>query len=637
MCGIAGWIGTVPDGEQISTRMGRCLRHRGPDGQGILLRPEVCFVHTRLSILDLSPTGAQPMTNEDGTVWTIFNGEIYNHHELRHRLEDRGHKFNGRSDGEVLPHLYEEEGIEFVAKLRGMFSLAIYDMRRRALFLARDRFGIKPLFYAPARDRVAFASEIRALLELPDIDRRPDRQAVYDFAALFYIPAPETFYSGIRALQPGEILEAQLDLNRVSWKTRRYHRWVIAPDPEITLAQAVDRADTLITEAVHRQMESDAPLGTLLSGGIDSSLVSAVAQGAHEGGIRTFNVRFPEKEYDETWAAEAVAKHIGSHHTTLDMDGIKGTWGHITGLLEHAGQPFADTSLFAVNAVCRLMRQHVKVALSGDGGDEGFGGYDTYWRLARIASLQRLPPPVWQGAAVGLLPLARFGLVPANLPQRFTELAGADDIAVIQHLFSWVGEQEHRRLCLDDGKVLPIRRLFESQWEHRLPRGSSRVERLSALATEANVRLVLPNDFLFKVDTASMKESLEVRVPMLDEDLFALGMRLPHYLKVDGRTCKIVLRGVAQRWLPTSVAKKPKKGFAIPVDTWVDAEFRAQLRERLLGRTSRISEFFRPEGYSPIIEAFCDRRPYANMSRLGLYQRAIMLLSVQLALEQHTN
>jgi asparagine synthase (glutamine-hydrolysing) len=265
------------------------------------------------------------MANEDGTVWSVFNGEIYNHHELRRGLEAKGHKFKGRSDGEVLPHLYEEEGIEFVAKLRGMFTFAIYDTRRRALFLARDRFGIKPLFYAPAKDHVAFASEIRALFELPDIDRRPDRQAIYDFAALFYIPAPETFYTGIRALQPGEILAAQLDVNLLSWKTRRYRTWAITPDVEVTLEEAVERADALIVEAVRRQMESDVPLGTLLSGGIDSSLISVVAQNTHEGGIRTFNVRFPDRQYDETWAAQAVAERIGSHHTTLDMGDINGS------------------------------------------------------------------------------------------------------------------------------------------------------------------------------------------------------------------------------------------------------------------------------------------------------------------------
>src|SRR5215813_4384639 len=389
MCGIAGWLGTFPESKKYTARVAEALRHRGPDAHGIRSWPEATLVHTRLSIIDLSPAGAQPMADEDGTVWTIFNGEIYNHRELRQDLEARGHLFNGHSDTEVLPHLYEEEGSEFVNRLRGMFALAIYDSRTRTLLLARDRFGIKPLFYAPGNYRLAFASEIRALLRLPDIDTRPERQSIYDFVALFYIPAPETFYVGIRALQPGEMLEAKLENSRVIWKTRLYHRWTISPNPKMTLPQATEQADVLVTAAVRNQMESDVPLGTLLSGGIDSSLVSAAAQAGLTRKVRTFNVRFSEKEYDETWAAVAVAEHIGSCHETLDISNIPGTWEHVTGLLTHAGQPFADTSLFAVNAVCQLMRQHVTVALSGDGGDEGFGGYDLYWQIARIASLQK--------------------------------------------------------------------------------------------------------------------------------------------------------------------------------------------------------------------------------------------------------
>ena len=270
------------------------------------------------------------MANEDGTVWTVFNGEIYNHRELRHDLEKRGHIFKGHSDTEVLPHLYEEDGVELVSKLRGMFAIAIYDTRSRTLILARDRFGIKPLFYAPGKERLAFASEIRALLELPGIDTTPDRQAIYDFAALFFIPAPETFYRGIRALQPGEMLEARLDADRVSWTTRTYHQWSITPDPALTLEQATDRVDALLTNAVRCQMESDVPLGTLLSGGIDSSLVSAAAQEALNGGLRTFNVRFSDNGYDETWAAVEAAKHIGSCHETLEIEDNQGTWEHVT-------------------------------------------------------------------------------------------------------------------------------------------------------------------------------------------------------------------------------------------------------------------------------------------------------------------
>ncbi|MEO6110252.1 MAG: asparagine synthase C-terminal domain-containing protein, partial [Nitrospiraceae bacterium] len=359
------------------------------------------------------------------------------------------------------------------------------------------------------------------------------------------------------------------------------------------------------------------------------------AQKALGGALRTFNVRFSDKEYDETWAAKAVADHIRSDHTILDMDGERGTWTRVTNILLHTGQPFADTSIFAVNAVCRLMRRHVTVALSGDGGDEAFGGYNFYWQIARIARLQMLPQALWLGGAAVLDSFARRGLISSHLPSRVRDLAGADDISVIQDLSSWIREKEVRCLFLDQDKVDPVRRLFEPRWDYVFPRKTSRIERLSALATEANVRMILPNDFLFKVDNASMKESLEVRVPMLDEDLFAFGIGLPHCLKVQGRICKIVLRKVAQRWLPASVAQKPKRGFGVPVDGWVDAEFRTQLRETLLGRTSRISEFFRPEVYTPIIEAFCEGRSYENISRQGLYQRAIMLLSLQLVLERN--
>ena len=637
MCGIAGWLGSVSDGQQSATQMARALKHRGPDSQGVRSWPGATLVHTRLSILDLSPTGAQPIANQDETVWAVFNGEIYNHRDLRRELESRGHVFRGRSDSEVLPHLYQEEGPGFVSRLRGMFALAIFDVRAQTLLLARDRFGIKPLFYAQAPHRLAFASEINALLTLPGIDDRPDRQALYDFAALLYIPAPETFYRGIRALQPGEVLEARLSHGDVSWKTRTFHQWTINPDQTVTAAQAIDRTDALLTAAVQRQMESDVPLGALLSGGIDSSLVSAAAQEAANRSLHTFNVRFSEQEYDETWAAVAVARHIGSDHTTLDMDEMRGTWDHVTGLLQHAGQPFADTSMFAAHAVCRLMRQHVTVALSGDGGDEAFGGYNTFWQIARIARLQRLPAPLLHAASLLLTPAAGLGMVPHRLLHRLREFENADDISVMQNLFSWIREDEHRRLCLDEGKQLPIRRFFEPKLEIALPRGASRLERLSAATTETNLRLVLPNDFLFKVDTASMKESLEVRVPMLDEDLFAFGLTLPHRLKVSGRTCKLVLRGVADRRLPPAVARKPKWGFSIPIDTWVDASFKARVRETLLGRMSRLPDVFRPEAYRPIIEAFCSGQLHPDISRQGLYQRVVMLLSVHLALSSKSH
>lgn len=631
MCGIAGWLGHCVEAAAVSQRLVQALHHRGPDSHGVRLWGEAALVHTRLSIIDLSPAGAQPMSNEDGTIWTVLNGEIYNHAELRHDLEGHGHRFRGRSDTEVLPHLYEEEGPAFVHRLRGMFGLAIYDSTKQLLVLARDRFGIKPVFYAQQGDQLVFASEINALLAVPEIDRRPDRQAVFDLAALFYIPAPQTFYRGIRALEPGQMLAAELALGRLSCRQNYYHTWTIAPDASISLEQAADRAEGLVGSAVRRQMESDVPLGALLSGGIDSSLVSCAAQESLDTPIRTFNVRFPDEAYDETWAALSVAAHIGSQHETLPLQAGEGCWEDVIGLLRHSGQPYADTSLFAANAVCRLIRSHVTVALSGDGGDEGFGGYSHYWELARIAQLQRFPVPLWTLAASVLKPLAQHGMFPRHVPAQLKELADADDTDILESLFTYVGRDEHAALCAD-GDSLPVRRLFERQWQHELPSAATRVEKLSARATEVNVRVTLANDFLFKVDTASMRESLEVRVPLLDEELFDFALSLPHALKVKARTGKRVLRELAHRKLPPAVANKAKMGFAIPVDTWLNQDFRGCLRDALLGRSCRLGEFFRPEAYIPLVKDFCDGRPHRHLSRREAYGRIIMLLSVQLAL-----
>jgi asparagine synthase (glutamine-hydrolysing) len=279
------------------------------------------------------------------------------------------------------------------------------------------------------------------------------------------------------------------------------------------------------------------------------------------------------------------------------------------------------------------MRQHVSVALSGDGGDEGFGGYDSFWQLERIFRYQQMPRPLRYGVGAALTPLAALGVVSDRLARRVRELGDDDDTALMQSMFCWLREEEHRALCRDTD-ALPVRRWFVPQWKYDLGGRRSRLEHLSAQTTEIFTRLVMPNDFLFKVDTASMRESLEVRVPMLDEDLFAFGLSLPHASKVQQRSGKRVLRTVAQRWLPDDVAKKRKWGFGIPLDTWVNAEFKQRLRDTLLRSSSNLDEYFRPEAYRGMVEAFCHGRPYPGISRQGLYQRAIMLLSLHLHLER---
>jgi len=630
MCGIAGWFGELLDDRQQGKLLGS-LHHRGPDSRGAKVWDGAGLLHTRLSILDLSPTGQQPMSNEDGTIWVVFNGEIYNHQGLRKELEAKGHRFQGRSDTEVLPHLYEEEGRGFLKRLRGMFAFALYDSRRKVLLLARDRFGIKPLFYAHTNRRLVFSSEINSLRVISGVDQSVDPQAVSDFAGLNFVPAPLTWYKGIRALEPRQSLEAGWEKEAVVCQTRLYHAFSLNPDENLELEQAVERTEGLLKSAVRRQLESDVALGSLLSGGIDSSLVSEAAQEA-SGGLHTFNVRFPDPDYDETWAAEAVARSIGSIHRTLPLREAQGTWDQITGLLAACGQPFADTSIFAVHEVCREMRKYVTVALSGDGGDEAFGGYSHYWRLKRIANWLKMPG--WLLAVISStsrLP-SRVGLTSGYYAQRLRSIAGADDTGVIQGMFSMRDVQTHRRLVRHSDSMLPLRRHFEALWIHGLPGNASRAERLAALATEVDIRLILPNDFLFKVDTASMRCSLEVRVPMLDEDLFDFGLQLPYRLKTRGRQCKRVLRGVARRRLPDSVARKKKMGFGVPVDSWTSTDFKMRLKETVLAKNSPLSEYLDPGVYGPWLKAFAAGGSLPGMSRAGLYQNAIMLLSAHLFL-----
>ena len=633
MCGIAGWFGSKSLEPHVAGQIAQRLRHRGPDAEGIRSFPDATLIHRRLSIIDLTPTGEQPMANEDGTIWLVFNGEIYNHHPLRAGLEAGGHCFRGRADSEVLPHLYERDGREFLSALRGMFAFAIYNQTRRRLLLARDRFGIKPLFYAPLGDGIAFASEVRALQVVPGVDLEVDPQSLSDYTSLSYVPAPRTFFKGIHALEPGCWLEADLGGGAFRYTTGRYHRHAIRPRRELELERVVEQADALVAEAVRSQLESDVAIGALLSGGIDSSLMSAAAQAAlAPARLRTFNVRFADAGYDETWAARMVAEHIGSEHETLPFETGAGSWEAIAGLLAHAGQPFADTSMFAVNAVSRLMRRRVKVALSGDGGDEAFGGYDLYWQIERFAGVRRLPAAAVRGGALALRLARRVDPKYGRWSERLSDLSGSNS-TIIGSLFRWVREKELRAL-LPGLDVDPVQRLFEPQWDHELPPDASAVDRLDAHATEVNARLVLPNDFLFKVDIASMRESLEVRVPMLDENLFELGLALPHRLKVRGRTGKIVLRALAERKLPRAVATKPKWGFGVPLDTWVDEAFLERLRGTLTA-SSPISAWYDPAAYLPLVEAFSRRTgDVEGVSRQGLYQRIILLLAVHVILEE---
>ena len=375
-----------------------------------------------------------------------------------------------------------------------------------------------------------------------------------------------------------------------------------------------------------------------MSGGIDSSLVASAAGRASDSPVRTFNVRFADPAYDETDAAVAVADSLQTAHQTLDFADSVPSWDEVARLLTAAGQPFADTSIFAVNAICRLMRDRVTVVLSGDGGDEGFGGYNFFGRLTPFAAAQRFPAPIqrssWKVAALVGQSMARLQVLPSTLPGRLRDGAGATDPAgALECLCSWIRPAELGRLW-QGGEVDPVRRLYEPQWEHTHAKEAGRLERLSSLATEIATRLRLANDYLTKVDTASMLTSLEVRVPMLDEDLFAFGLTLPHRLKHHAHTGKQVLRAVARDRLPAAVLDLPKHGFGVPVDTWVDAAFKDRLREELLAPDNRLGDLLSAEEYGPWVRAFCSDRQDPRFTREGLYQRVFMLLSLHLALNR---
>lgn len=635
MCGIAGWIGKIKDKELQAQQVIEAMFHRGPDAQQALHWEQVSLIHNRLKIIDLSENATQPMSNEDNSVWIVFNGEIYNHQILRKQLIEKGHIFKSHSDTEVIIHLYEEHGNDFPKFLKGMFAICIYDIKKSKILFCRDRYGIKPLFiYSKDNSIMAFASELNSLKIIREVDLEINKQAIYDFTAFFYVPAPDTLYRYIRCLMPGTTEVLHINSGNIKPdNTIIWHTSGVNINNSLQLEEAAAKAEELLESAVKSQLESDVNLGSLLSGGIDSSLVSYYAQKNIAGKLNTYNVKFPDEQYDESWAALAVAEAIRSNHSTLIFETNTGSWESITSLLLHTGQPYADTSIFAMHSVSKLMRQNVTVALSGDGGDEAFGGYTFYKEIEPILQFNNLPSFL-TGFMVNILkPLSFIHQKVARINRVLEHFHQADEIKITENFFRWIREPDHRMLWDNYTHYEPVRRHFEecSKKVSHLPAKS--LERLSALTTLVNIDLTLLNDFLPKVDTASMKESLEVRVPMLDEELFDFGMTLPHRLKTSHKELKHVLRAVARRQLPAKVANKPKWGFAIPVDVWVQETFKLKTAEYLLHKNSPLKEYLNQSIYESWVRDFCFNLSSKNISREGLYQRVIMLLSLSLHLD----
>ncbi|MGH7508902.1 MAG: asparagine synthase (glutamine-hydrolyzing) [Gemmatimonadales bacterium] len=632
MCGLAGRFHPValPPDPAWAARVDALLAHRGPDGRGHYADARCELVHRRLALLDLSRTGLQPMPNEDGSIHVVFNGEIYNHRELRSELRSRGHSFRGSSDTEVLVHLYEEHGPGMAAHLRGMFAFALFDGPRNRVLLARDRFGIKPLFCAAHEGQWVFASEMKAILALHGLRPRLDRQACYDFLGLSYIPEPATGFANIYALPKGSVLI----LDGSGERATGFASVRAAPDPSGSRDRLAGDAADLMLAAVNRQAVADVPVAALLSGGIDSSLVVAARARSGAPAVTTFNVSFPDRSHDETPMALATARRYGTNHHTIRLDDDDVTAESVFALLRHFDQPFADPSLVPMYRVARAVRQHgIICTLTGDGGDEAFGGYPEFWRLERLSQLASTPAWVLATAGGIARPLARWTRDRGRQVAKAVRLAQAGrsrGTALMAGLFNYLTEAEKEELVPPEARdgLQGVDRHFGSGEP-----GGSGIEELSAQLTNRHFDISLPSDMLRKVDMMSMRAGIEVRVPMLDEDLVDLALRLPHRMKTDGRIGKLVLRDVACGWLPPEVASHPKHGFTIPLDVMVRPDFHEALGDLLEAADSRTAAFLDRRLVGRWLQQF--RASSAGdgggvISREGLYLRVFMLLALEI-------
>jgi asparagine synthase (glutamine-hydrolysing) len=635
MCGFAGRFdphSLRPD-PLWASKADALLAHRGPDGRGLYRDARCELVHRRLALLDLSPTGAQPMGNEDGTVQVVFNGEIYNHQELRAELRGRGHVFRGGSDTEVLVHLYEELGSGLAVRLRGMFAFAIWDRRENRVLLARDRFGIKPLFYAWHDGQWLFASEMKAILAVEGFRPELDRQACYDFLGLSYVPEPATGFANIHALPKG----TSLLLDEKGKRSATFASVAVAPDPEASRMVAAEETAERLARSVSAQALADVPVAALLSGGIDSSLVVAAYARTAQRSIQTFNVGFSDRAHDETAMALATAGAYGTDHRTVRLDQDDITPESICALLRHFDQPFADPSLVPTHAVARAVRGHgIICTLTGDGGDEAFGGYSEFWRVERLRQLTATPE--WLLATAGGLarPIAGWTRDRGRQALRAVQLARmgrASPPALLAGLCSYLSESEKEALVEPQarGGLDPVYRHFGNPYQDL-----STLEGVSRQLTLNHFEVSLPSDMLRKVDMMSMRAGIEVRVPMLDEELVALALSLPHRLKTDGQQGKLVLRELAARWLPPRVAAHPKHGFTIPLDVMVQPRFHEVLQD-LLGPGSCTGTFLQRrlvQSWLNQFQAAAGGAVGGSISREGLYLRVFILLSLEVWLRE---
>ena len=589
ICGVLSW--REPPAPAHVLAMTATLAHRGPDGQGLHLNGAIALGHRRLSIIDLSEAASEPMTNEDGTLWLVFNGEIYNFRELRKELEPR-HLFRSRGDGEVILHLYEERGDEAVAALDGMFAFALWDGKARRLLLGRDRAGKKPLYYHAGPGFFAFASEVKSLLAHPRVPRDLDPQAMPLYLAYGYVPTPGTLYGQIRSLPPAHrmaVTEAGAEEPKPYWSVR-FRDGAVADDQE-----AEERFRFLLRAAVKRRLVADVPLGAFLSGGLDSSAVVAFMAEAAAGRVRTFTIGFVgDTAYDETAHARVVAERFGTDHTEFVVE--PKAVELIDRLVWHHDGPFGDSSAVPTYLLSELTRSQVTVALNGDGGDEVFAGY---LRLYGGALSERLPR--WAFAAlrgaVGLLPEPADRKHPLRFLKRF---ADAGRLPLAERILRWNGYfPAPATLLRPESLEWASRERVVASYEAELEGTQSPLARLLQL----NWKTYLLDDLLVKMDRCSMAHGLEARSPFLDTAVIELCAALPDSLRIRGRRGKWLLRKAMRGLLPEDVLTRKKAGFGVPLGAWFRNDLFGFVKERLLDEESPLYEHLEPAPVRELVEA----------------------------------
>ncbi len=601
MCGIAGVVGgeigvNMPGSRELMARMCGAIAHRGPDDEGHYIAEGVGIGMRRLSIIDVA-SGHQPISNEDGSVWIVFNGEIYNYREIRDDLIALGHTFQTRTDTETIVHLYEEMGERCVERLRGMFAFAIWDWRTRTLLLARDRLGKKPLHYTVAGDTLVFGSEIKSLLLHPKVKREVNLQAISDYLSFGYVPDPATAFKDIHKLPPGHTLTFRDGQVR----TRAYWDFTYQDQPEtesgLDEAYYLAHLNDLLAESVRVRLESEVPLGAFLSGGIDSSTVVALMAREMGQPVKTFSIGFNEASFDELRYARLTAEKFQTDHhefvVTPDICRI------VNEIVWHHDEPFADVSSIPTYVVSKMAREHVTVVLSGDGGDEVFGGYERYAVERRREVFERIPRFIRQRL---MLPLSRA--LPRNAYGRNYLRAISLDAGPRYVDSSCYFTEEEKRSLLSSDVARALNGYNSAEAFERLydtPASSAPLDHLLYLDSKA----YLPGDILVKVDRMSMANSIETRAPLLDHKLIEFVQKMPASLKLRGLQTKYILKRAMSGIIPDEIVHRPKKGFDVPIKHWFNHELREMLDDMLNDRRTCERGYF---NQSAVLEVLGEHR-----------------------------